>query len=138
MNPSIVAKFASVQRCIVRVREEYRDGGSSFASDFSRIDAATLNVLRACQNTLDLAQRTVNEKRLGLPASNSDTFRLLLEARVIDREMASMLTKMNSYRNLLTHEYQGASLDVLIDVIENRLDDLLQFGRIIQRYWDTD
>jgi len=31
------------------------------------------------------------------------------------------------FRNVLVHEYQRMDIDLMIDVIENRLDDLLLF-----------
>ena len=49
MNDVIIAKFDSIQRCIQRAREEYAADPDGFDTNFTRQDAATLNVLRACE-----------------------------------------------------------------------------------------
>lgn len=35
---------------------------------------------------------------------------------------------MVGFRNTLVHQYQALSLDVMVDVIERRLSDLLDFA----------
>jgi len=50
-----INKIQSIQRCIARAREEKAKAGDDFETDFSHQDACVLNVLRACETTLDLA-----------------------------------------------------------------------------------
>jgi len=42
-------KIAIIVRCIERAREELALAGESFQQDFTRQDAAVLNVTRACE-----------------------------------------------------------------------------------------
>jgi hypothetical protein len=55
MNDVIINKIESIQRCIKRAREEYEKAGKSFYEDYTRQDAAILNITRACEQTIDLA-----------------------------------------------------------------------------------
>ncbi len=43
----IINKIQSIQRCIFRAKEEYQFAGKAFQEDFSRQDAAILNITRA-------------------------------------------------------------------------------------------
>ena len=45
----LINKAATIERCIKRVREEYAKAGANFATDYSRQDAAILNIQRACE-----------------------------------------------------------------------------------------
>ncbi len=51
----MINKIQSIQRCIFRAKEEYQLAGNAFENDFSRQDAAILNITRACEQTIDLA-----------------------------------------------------------------------------------
>jgi uncharacterized protein YutE (UPF0331/DUF86 family) len=67
-----LSKVASIQRAVRRARDEFGAAGPDFANDLTRQDAAVLNVLRACETAIDLAQSLVRERALGVPASNRD------------------------------------------------------------------
>ena len=63
----LVNKTATVERCVARAREEYERDPATFATDFTRQDAATLNIQRACEAVLDMGQYLVRRERLGVP-----------------------------------------------------------------------
>lgn len=52
----LINKAATIERCVARAREEYQRDPGTFAADFTRQDAAILNVLRACAAALDMGQ----------------------------------------------------------------------------------
>lgn len=50
----LVNKAATIERCVARAREEYDADPESFAADFTRQDAAILNIQRACEAALGM------------------------------------------------------------------------------------
>jgi hypothetical protein len=50
----LINKAASIERCVARAREEYAADPDGFAHNFSRQDAAILNIQRACEAALDM------------------------------------------------------------------------------------
>lgn len=50
----LVNKAATIERCVARAREEYAKDPGTFATDFTRQDAAILNIQRACEAALDM------------------------------------------------------------------------------------
>ncbi len=71
-----MAKTESIQRSIQPARQELAVAGKSFASDFIRQDAAILNITRACEQAIDLANHLVRRHKLGLPKSAGNSFEL--------------------------------------------------------------
>ncbi|MBI3713293.1 MAG: DUF86 domain-containing protein, partial [Burkholderiales bacterium] len=65
----VLNKAATIERCVARAREEYAAAGSDFATDFTRQDAAILNIQRACEAALDMGQHLIRRDKLGLPQS---------------------------------------------------------------------
>lgn len=130
----ILNKAAIIERCVTRAREEYERDRAGFVQDFTRQDAAILNVLRACEAALDLGQHLVRRERLGLPQSARDAFSLLAAGGWIDAELAERLKRMVGYRNIAVHEYQTLQLPITIAIIEKHLDDFLRLtAEVIRR-----
>ena len=138
MNDIVINKIQSIQRCIARAREEYKKSGDSFGSDFTCQDAAVLNVLRACEQAIDLANHVIKSHKMGIPTSSSESFRLLANQMVISVELAENLERMVHFRNTVTHEYQRMNIQVLKNVIQFESNDLLEFALEVKKFMDAD
>ena len=77
----VVNKAATIERCVARAREEFERAPSTFATDFTRQDAAILNVQRSCEAALDMGQHLVRREHLGVPQSARDVFELLAQGQ---------------------------------------------------------
>lgn len=128
MNDIVINKIQSIQRCVRRAREEYAADPNGFSTDFTRQDAAVLNVLRACEQSIDLANHIIKTHKLGIPTSSSESFVLLRAAGVIDPALAGRLEKMLGFRNAIVHHYQRMDMTIVQLVITSGLDDLVAFG----------
>jgi len=127
----IINKIQSIQRCIMRVREEYQLAGATFAHNFSHQDAALLNLTRACEQAIDLANYLIKIHQFGIPSSSRDSFTLLANQSVISSELCQKMQNMVSFRNIAIHEYQQLNLEIVIAIIETGLDDLLAFNQAV-------
>ena len=125
MNDTILNKVASIQRCVLRARDIYSRNRQIFLSDFDSQDAAVLNIMRACELAIDIANYLIKEKRLGLPKSSADSFQLLAAARIISSDLAKKLEKMVGFRNITVHEYRQINYEIVVHVLEHELDDLV-------------
>ena len=133
MTAMHLAKVASIQRSVRRAREEFAAAGKDFASDLTRQDAAVMNVMRACEMSIDLAQTLVRERRLGAAASNRDVFRLLAAAEMIPDDLAERLQRMVGFGNVAVHRYRDLDVAIIASVITRDLDDLLAFTERVAR-----
>lgn len=132
MFDSVLNKKDSIERCIQQIRHYYTlPSERVFAEDFLKQDAIALNLQRACQLCIDLANLTIRKKKLGLPKESADSFLLLAEAGIIDQLMAEKLKGMVGFRNILVHDYKKIDLSIMVDVIEHRLEDLVIFAQEI-------
>jgi uncharacterized protein YutE (UPF0331/DUF86 family) len=129
----LVNKAATIERRVARAREEYNADPASFATNFTRQDAAVLNVQRACEAALDIGQHLIRRDRLGVPQSARDVFELIARAGWIDTELAESLKRMVAFRNIAVHDYRNLLLPVTVNVITLHLGDFLQFAqRVLQ------
>lgn len=133
LDDVLINKAATMERCVARAREEYAKDSGSFVVDVTRQDAAILNIQRACEAALDMGQRVIRRDRLGAPQSSRDVFELLAQAGRIDARLAGSLKNMIGFRNTAVHEYQKLQLPILVAIIEQHLDELLAYSRIMLR-----
>lgn len=130
----LLNKAASVERCVARAREEYLRDPATFLNDFTRQDAATLNVHRACEAVLDMGQHLVHRERLGVPQGAREVFDLLAAGHWIAPALAGSLKRMVAFRNIAAHDYQSMLMPILVNVITQHLDEFLSFTQtVLQR-----
>jgi uncharacterized protein YutE (UPF0331/DUF86 family) len=103
MNDIIVNKIQSIQRCVERAREDYYKNPAGFDTDCTIQDAATLNIIRACEQAIDLANHIIKSRKMGIPNSSAESFDLLQKKQVIDRALSEKLKKMVQFRNVAIH-----------------------------------
>jgi uncharacterized protein YutE (UPF0331/DUF86 family) len=131
MNDVLINKIKSIQRCIKRAREEYETAEDNFKEDFTHQDAAILNITRACEQTIDVANLIIKKEKIGIPSDSGESFDLLFEAGIISEALRERLKKMVGFRNTMIHQYQDADIDIVISVIKEDLNDIMQFTELI-------
>ncbi len=123
----LLAKAASIERCLRRIEEEYRGREAGLESDWTRQDSIVLNLQRACEAAIDIAMHLVRERALGLPTESRDAFRFIRDAGIITEALSKRMESMVGFRNIAVHEYQSMRLDVVRHILDERLGDFTDF-----------
>ena len=132
MDDIVLNKKESIERCIQQIRTYYAlPSDVPFEEDYLKQDAIAINMQRAGEQCIDLANHTIRKQKLGLPKTSRESFRLLARNGIIPRELAAQLENMVGFRNTLVHQYQELDLQLMVDVIEHHLDDLIDFSNHI-------
>lgn len=127
----LINKTATIERCVARAREEYTRDPATFASDYTRQDAAILNIQRACEAALDMGHYLIRREKLGVPQSARDVFTLLAQGHWIDTALADNLRRMVGFRNIAVHDYQVLQLPITVAIINNHLEDFLRYSQAL-------
>ena len=123
-------KIASIERCLDRIRMEFASGPDAL-DDQTRQDAIVLNLMRACESTIDLAMHVASRQGLGIPQETRDVFNLLHDSGVIDAGLRDRLQRMVGFRNLAVHEYQKLQRPILESIVTERLGDFTELTAAI-------
>ncbi|MDB5884029.1 MAG: hypothetical protein JWR74_200 [Polaromonas sp.] len=125
----LLNKAATIERCVKRAREEYNRDPATFSTDFTRQDAAILNIQRACEAALDMGQHLIRREKLGVPQSARDVFELLARGGWLEAALAEGLKRMVGFRNIAVHDYQSLQLPITVAIIQKHLDEFLQYSQ---------
>jgi len=129
----LLNKAATIERCVARAREEYAAQPDEFAVNFTRQDAAILNIQRACEAALDIGQHIIRRESLGIPQSARDVFTLLAQAQWIDATLAEQMKRMVGFRNVAVHDYQTLQLPITVNIITLHLQEFMVFNAQVLR-----
>lgn len=120
----IVAKCAIVDRCLMRI-EKTRTQAKLSVTDTE--DILVVNLQRAVQATIDIANHIVSSEGYGLADRLSASFSLLEREQVIEPELALKLRNMVGFRNIAVHDYQSIDMNIVESILDKHLDDLKLF-----------
>jgi uncharacterized protein YutE (UPF0331/DUF86 family) len=125
-------KKESIERCIRQICNYYAlPSDKPFDKDVFKQDAIAINLQRAAEQTIDLANHAIRKGKLGIPKDSRDCFTILADSNIISAELSAKLKGMVGFRNILVHDYRELDLNIMRDVIENRLEDLIHFSNAI-------
>ena len=127
----LLNKAAAIERAVARAREEYAGNDANLKGNQTKQDAILLNLQRACESTIDAAMHLVRIHRLGIPQETREAFDLLERAGLIDASLATRLRRMVGFRNVAVHDYQRLNLEIVRAILTERLDDFIEFTRIV-------
>lgn len=129
----ILNRAATIERCLVRIGEEAGALGGAGLHAQTREDALVLNLLRACESSIDLAMHVVRQRGLGLPQSSRHAFELLAQADLMAPDLAQRMQRMVGFRNVAVHAYRELDPRILRAIVEERLDDFRDFASAMIR-----
>jgi uncharacterized protein YutE (UPF0331/DUF86 family) len=130
-DPDLIAKkLALVETCVRELRELSRPSLIPTDKVQQRFAEHTLQI--AIQAILDVASHIVSDERLGEPRTNRELVDLLERHRWLTSDLAATMRRMVGFRNVLVHGYEIVDVAVVQEIVEHRLDDLLQFAMAIR------
>lgn len=114
----VLRKIASLDDYLKQVSEftgltidEYRSNWKT-----QRIVERTLQIM--IETCADIANHIISDKKMRVPTSYSDTFRVLVENDVIDKDLFSVLDKMAKFRNIVVHQYEDVDAGIVIVILK--------------------
>ena len=104
-----------------------------FLRDYRNHDAAKYNLQVIIEALIDIGNHIISRKKLPIPDSNADTFRILSQNGIIPVEKLSRYEAMAKFRNMVVHLYQDINDEEIFHIIKNDLSDIEHFIEIIAR-----
>ena len=123
----ILRKLAELEEYLAQVKE-YRDIRlEQYLKDWKvqRIVERTLQMmLEICA---DIAGHIISDRGYRIPTSYVDTFRVLYEKDIFDKELFETMQRMVKFRNIVVHHYNKVDSEIVVGILGKNLDDFLIF-----------
>lgn len=66
-----------------------------------------------------------------LPTGYADTFKVLLENKIINKSLFKRLERMAKFRNVIVHQYEKIDPVIVVSVLHKDLDDFEKYKRAV-------
>jgi len=134
-DPERLGKLISSMRESLRILRQIRGmPQTEFYEDIHRQGSAKYHFIIAIEAAIDIANHLISKSALRVPNDYADTFRVLADAGVLEKDFASELEKMARFRNRLVHIYWNVDVREIWKILQSRLGDFEQYISQIGEY----
>ncbi|MCK6691904.1 MAG: DUF86 domain-containing protein [Thermoanaerobaculia bacterium] len=120
-----------MSRCLSRIREEYIGQELAFETEIRRQDSVVLNLTRACETAIDLANHIVKIRKLGIPQTARESFELLQDAGILSADLCQRMKNMVGFRNIAIHSYARLNVQIIRSIVEHDLKDFEAYEKAV-------
>jgi uncharacterized protein YutE (UPF0331/DUF86 family) len=129
----VLAKVSTVRTCVATIRG-LRAADAPAREAWIVQDVTVLNLQRAAQACLDLANHLIAANRWELPRSARHAFQVLGRNGVVDRALLEVMVGVIGFRNIAVHDYATLNPAVVEAIAGRHLGDLETFAdRVVAR-----
>ena len=129
----ITRLMAEVENALSNIHELAELDEDEFLGNKHYVSSAKYNLLVAIEACIDIAYHLISKNKLRLPKDYADSFRVLEENGIIDRELARRLILMARFRNRLVHIYWDIDDRMIYKIISESITDTEEFLAHIRR-----
>lgn len=124
-------KLDSLGRCVQRVEDKCPDNAAKLRDDPDLQDIVVLNLSRAVQLCVDIANHWLADSSQPAPATMGQSFDLLAREGCIPDDLAERLKKSVGFRNIAVHNYEDLDWTIVHAVATRHLEDFRAFARAL-------
>lgn len=131
MDEVLLGKAAIIERCLNRIQEEYIGSEHLLETNYTKQDSILLNIQRMCEASIDAAMHLVRQNKLGIPQNSRQAFTLLMNVGLLEKQLGTHLELMVGFRNIAVHNYTEIDMDIVRNIIKERLSDMKLFAELL-------
>lgn len=119
----VLAKASNVRKTVAAIRL-VNDPVNSAVSEWIRMDATVLNLQRAVEALLDLANHLISANGWELPRDGRHAFSILSSHGLLSDANLTLARAMVGFRNIAVHDYAALDPEIVRGIVRDRLGDL--------------
>ena len=120
-------KYVEELRSMLPEKEEYH-------RNLIKRRACEKTVEVAIESLIDVSAMIVSAQKFGLPANEENIFDILIEKKILSKELGEKLKDMKGFRNILIHRYAYVDDEIVYQNLSSYLDDFYEFENSIESY----
>ena len=127
-NPERIRKMVSSMRvAVIQLSDLRRLNEKDFLNDSHKIASAKYNFIIGIEAAIDIGNHIISQNGFRAPEDYADTFTVLGEHGVVDKEFVRVLKNMARFRNRLVHLYWDVEDKQVYEIMQTRVGDFKTF-----------
>ena len=130
----ILRKLADLEEYLGQVKEYTSITADRYSKDWKaqRVVERTLQMM--IETCADVAGHIISDKGYRVPATYADTFRVLYENGILNKDLFETMEKMAKFRNIVVHQYEEIDAEIVVLILKKYLGDFERFKEAILDY----
>lgn len=127
----ILRRISELESYLEQIKEFSDISLADYKSDWKaqRIVERTLQIM--IETCIDIANHIISDEKMRTPVNYSDTFKVLFENNILDRDLFATMEKMAKFRNVVVHQYEAVDAEIVIIILKKHLEDFTRFKNAI-------
>jgi uncharacterized protein YutE (UPF0331/DUF86 family) len=119
----ILRKLAELEEYLGQIKEYASITVNRYSKDWKaqRVVERTLQMM--IEICADIAGHIISDKGYRVPATYADTFRVLYENGILNKDLFETMEKMAKFRNIIVHHYDKVDTEIVIGILKKDLKD---------------
>jgi uncharacterized protein YutE (UPF0331/DUF86 family) len=119
----ILRKLAELEEYLGQVKEYASITVDRYSKDWKaqRVVERTLQMM--IETCADVAGHIISDKAYRVPATYADTFRVLHENGILNKDLFETMEKMAKFRNIIVHHYDKVDTEIVVGILKKDLKD---------------
>ena len=119
----ILRKLAELEEYLGQVKEYASITVDRYSKDWKaqRIVERTLQMM--IEICTDVAGHIISDKGYRVPATYADTFRVLYENDMLNKELFETMDMIAKFRNIIVHHYDKVDAEIVVGILKKDLKD---------------
>lgn len=129
----ILRKISELDEYLKQIKEFSEISLQDYSEDWKvqRIVERTLQIL--VEVCADIANHIISDRGYRIPKSYADTFKVLYENDLLDKDLFETMEKMAKLRNILVHHYDKIDEAIVIGILKEYLNAFTAYKDAILR-----
>ena len=134
----ILRKLAELDQYYKQLKEYENTTVDQYSDDWKiqRIIERTLQMM--IETCVDIAGHIIADKGFRIPKSYADTFKVLLEEKILGSKLSAVMEKMAKFRNIVVRHYDKVDAEIVTAILKNDLADFISYKEAIIQLIETD
>ncbi len=86
------------------------------------------------ETCIDIANHIISDGGLRTPTGYADTFAVLMENRIIGRNLFKTMERITKFRNVVVHQYEKIDPAIVVSILHKNLSDFEKYKKAIVKY----
>lgn len=127
-------KIAQIDTYLGQIKEFSRISAVQYQNNWKtqRVVERTLHIL--IETCIDVANHIISDREMRMPTGYADTFKVLMEEKVIGKKLGKTLQNMAKFRNIVVHQYEAIDPAIVVSILNRNLQDFERYKKAILKY----
>jgi uncharacterized protein YutE (UPF0331/DUF86 family) len=119
----ILRKLAELEEYLGQVKEYATMTTDRYSKDWKSQRVVERTFQMMIETCADIAGHIISDKGYRVPATYADTFKVLHENGLLNKELFETMEKMAKFRNIIVHHYDKVDAEVVAGILKKDLKD---------------